>query len=54
MAHKDNTLFSSDNASPGYIESVASSKKKTKEDLRTQELIPSEILSNASGIKCIL
>jgi hypothetical protein len=54
MAHKDNTLFSSDNASPGYIESVASSKKKTKEDLRTQELIPSEILSNASGIETLL
>ena len=54
MAHKDNTLFSSDNASPGYIESVATSKKKTKEDLRTQELIPSEILSNASGIETLL
>ena len=54
MAHKDNTLFSSDNASPGYIESVASSKKKTKEDLRTPELIPSEILSNASGIETLL
>jgi len=54
MAHRDNTLFSSDNVSPGYIESVASSKKKTKEDLRTQELIPSEILSNASGIETLL
>ena len=54
MAHKDNTLFSSDSASPGYIESVASSKKKTKEDLRTQELIPSEILANASGIESLL
>lgn len=54
MAHKDNTLFSSDNASPGYIESVATSKKKTKEDLRTQELIPSEILANASGIETLL
>ena len=54
MAHKENTFFSSDSASPGYIESVASSKKKTKEDLRTPELIPQEILANASGIETLL
>ena len=53
--HKpNNTLFSSDISSPGYIESVASSKSKTKENLRTQELIPSEILENSGGLELLL
>lgn len=49
-----NLLFTSDTSSPGYIESVASSKSKTKENLRTEELIPSEILNNSAGIKLLL
>ena len=53
--HKpNNTLFSSDISSPGYIQSVASSKSKTKENLRTQELIPSEILENSGGLELLL
>ncbi len=53
--HKyNNTLFSSDISSPGYIESVASSKSRTKENLRTEELIPSEILENSGGLQLLL
>ena len=53
--HKtNNTLFSSDISSPGYIQSVASSKSKTKEHLRTPELIPSEILDVSGGIELLL
>ena len=53
--HKyNNTLFSSDISSPGYIESVASSKSRTKENLRTEELIPSEILDNSGGLQLLL
>ena len=42
--------------SPGYIEAAASSKRKTKEDIRLNQLIPSEILDSAgeSGIKLLL
>ena len=55
MASKiTNKFFSSDNISPGYVESVASSKKKTKENLRTKELVPSEILANASALETLL
>ena len=50
----NNTLFSSDLSSPGYIQSVASAKAKTKENLRTEELIPSEILENSGGIQLLL
>jgi len=53
--HKsNNTLFSSNISSPGYIESIASSNTKTKETLRTQELIPSEILENSGGVQVLL
>ena len=50
----NNTLFSSDMSSPGYIQSVASAKAKTKENLRTSELIPSDILENSGGIEVLL
>ena len=50
----NNTLFTSDISSPGYIESVASSKRKTKEDLRTDELIPENVLENSAGIQVLL
>jgi len=53
--HKsNNTLFSSNISSPGYVESIASSNTKTKETLRTQELIPSEILENSGGVQVLL
>jgi hypothetical protein len=44
------------NNSPGYIEAVASSRKKTKENLRVEQVIPSEILedSGETGIKLLL
>ena len=45
VAHnRDMTNHSSDISSPGYIESRASSVKKSKEKLRIDSLIPSEIL----------
>ncbi len=48
-----------ENNSPGYIESLASTKKKSKEKLRLSQLIPSEILENSSkgsgvGIETLL
>ena len=36
--------YGSNANSPGYLESVASTKRKTKEDIRIDQLIPSEIL----------
>jgi len=45
-----------ENNSPGYIETTASSKKKSKEKLRINQLIPGEILDSAgeTGIKQLL
>lgn len=56
MGHntKDIQYYSSDIASPGYIESTASSTRKSKEKLRVDSLIPSEILEDAAGIKQLL
>lgn len=46
--------YGSNGSSAGYIEAVASTKRKTKEDIRIEQLIPSEILDNAGGIKNLL
>jgi len=48
--------YGSDASNPSYVESVASLKKKTKEDLRIDQLIPEEILTNSgdAGIKQLL
>ena len=46
--------YGSLSATPGYIESIASTKRKTKEDIRLDSLIPSDILDNAGGIKNLL
>jgi hypothetical protein len=48
--------YGSDASNPNYIESVASLKKKTKEDLRIDQLIPEEILTDSgdAGIKQLL
>ena len=48
--------MSEDTFSPGYVESVSSTKRKSKEDLRIDELIPHEILKNIGegGIKALL
>ena len=54
MSNSENALFSSDISSPGYIQSVASSRKKTKEDLRIDSLIPGEILENSKGMEDLL
>ena len=44
-----------DISSPGYIESTASSaNKKSKEAIRTESLMPLEILENSEGIKNLL
>ncbi len=39
--------YGSDATNPNYIESVASLKRKTKEDIRVDSLIPGDILANA-------
>ena len=44
MTVKDSKFYSDDIISPGYIESKASSTRKSKEDIRFKSLIPSEIL----------
>ena len=49
-----NALFSSDVSSPGYIESKASTNRKTKESLRIDQLIPKEVLQNSEGMKNLL
>ena len=58
---RDLTNHATDISSPGYIESTASSVKKSKEKLRVDSLIPAEILDNAGfvsskqvGIKALL
>ena len=45
-----------DFSSPGYIESVGSTKRKTKEDVSFENLIPSEVLASIGegGIKDLL
>ena len=40
--------------SPGYIEAIASTKRKTKEDIRLEQLMPTDVLENAGGIKTLL
>ena len=54
MTIKDPKFYGDDIISPGYIESTASSTKKSKEDIRFNQLIPSEILAGADGIKNLL
>lgn len=46
--------FSSDDISPGYIELVASTKRKTKEDIRIDQLIPQQVIENSTGIENLL
>jgi hypothetical protein len=48
--------YGSDAGNPNYVESVGSLKKKTKEDLRIDQLIPEEILTDSgdNGIKQLL
>ena len=54
MTIKDSKFYGDDIISPGYIESTASSTRKSKEDIRFNSLIPSEILEGAEGIKKLL
>ena len=42
-------LYGSDHENPNYVESVASLKRKTKEDIRIDTLIPSHILENVEN-----
>ena len=48
--------YGSDATNPNYVESVGSLKKKTKEDLRIDQVIPQEILTDSgdTGIKQLL
>ena len=43
-----------ENNSPGYIESSGSTKKKTKEDVRYSQLVPSHILEDAPMLDSLL
>ena len=54
MTVKNSSFYSNDISSPGYIESTASSTRKSKEKLRVDSLIPSEILENSAGMKQLL
>ena len=44
----------SEYSSPGYVESVASSKKKTKEHINYKQLVPAHILENSSKMEALL
>ena len=48
--------YGSDATNPNYVESVGSLKKKTKEDLRIDQVIPQEILTDSgdTGVKQLL
>ena len=41
--------YGSDSDNPNYIESVASLKRKTKEDIRLDSIIPEGILENSDN-----
>ena len=43
-----------ENTSPGFIESIASSRRKTKENIRLDQLVPGEILSDAQNFQTLL
>ena len=44
----------SEYSSPGYVETVASSKKKTKEHINFKQLVPQHILENASKLEALM
>ena len=48
--------YGSNADNPSYLEKVSSTKRKTKEDIRLDQLIPSEVLENSgdTGIKQLL
>lgn len=46
--------YGSNTSSPGYIESVVSTKNKTKEHVRTNQVVPEEILSDAPLFESLL
>lgn len=46
--------YDSEYSSPGYVETVASSKKKTKEHINFKQLVPSHILENASKLEALM
>jgi len=54
MSTHDRQFYTNDISSPGYIESTASTTRKSKEKIRIDSLIPSEILENSDGIKQLL
>ena len=54
MSEHQKQGYSNDIASPGYIESTASSTRKSKEKLRIDSLIPSEILETSEGMRQLL
>ena len=47
-------MYDKENSSPGYVETVASSKKKTKEHVNFKQLVPAHILENSSKLEALL
>ena len=48
------TDFKSNTSTPGYIESVASSKRHTKEDIKIDQIIPENVLNLANKFEDLL
>jgi hypothetical protein len=44
----------SEYSSPGYVETVVSSKKKTKEHINYKQLVPAHILENSSQLEALM
>lgn len=44
----------SEYSSPGYVETVVSSKKKTKEHINYKQLVPAHILENSSKLEALM
>ena len=47
-------MYDKDNSSPGYVESVVSSKKKTKEHINFKQLVPGHILENSAKLEALM
>ena len=47
-------MYDKEQSSPGYVETVVSSKKKTKEHINFEQLVPSHILENSSKLEALM
>ena len=46
--------YGSTGQSPGYIEAIGSTKRKSKEDIRLEQIIPQDVLDESGGISNLL